>query len=580
MKSEIQKFFKGEVEDGEEVLKQYSRDASIFEIKPKLVLFPLDSEDVKNLVKWVSQNKEKYKDIAITARCAGTCMSGGSIGESIILDFTRHMNKLINFCPESKSITVQPGMFYRDFEKITLAEGLVLPCYTAAKNINAMGGMFGNNSAGEKSLKYGQTNDYILETKVVFADGNEYFVGMLSMCELREKINTENFESRIYKNISELINNHKQEIENAKPKVSKNSAGYYIWNVLRFSRSACGILNHTAIPTKETNHDYSFDLNQLLVGSQGTLGIITEITFKLVPRAKYARLVVVSLNSLDRLGELVDKILELKPDTLETYDDQTVKLAGKFFGDFLKNKNIIGKIKFLWHFLPEFKMMLKNDFPKLTLLVKFDGTDKSELEQSCLELKGKIQDFKVKVHFSKSESESNKYWDIRRESFNLLRKHTQGRHTAPFIEDIIVRPEFLPEFLPELNKILNKYNLLYTIAGHAGNGNFHIIPLMDFSRPDINKIIMELSEEVFSLVVKYQGSLAAEHNDGIIRTPFLNKMYNQKMLDIFLNIKNIFDSSNIFNPGKKVISSDVTIYNCKEYITSRIATDHKASHSC
>ena len=266
MKEEIQKFFKGEVEDGEETLSKYSRDASIFEVRPKLVLFPKDSEDIKKLVKWVSENKNKYanpeknkdwKNLSITCRCAGTDMSGGAIGESLILDFTRYMNKLVrwnspannfletapsetkgqgthtflkNHLPEN-SITVQPGMFYRDFEKMTLKKGLILPCYTASKSLNAMGGMFGNNSAGERTLKYGKTEDYILETKIIFSDGNEYVIRPLSQNELTRKITQQNLESKIYKDIYDLINKNKEEIKDAKPKVHKNSAGYYIWNV-------------------------------------------------------------------------------------------------------------------------------------------------------------------------------------------------------------------------------------------------------------------------------------------------------------------------------------------------------------
>ena len=189
IKREIQKFFKGEVENSEEILKTYSHDASLFEVKPRFVLYPKDKEDVKKLVKWVYENKNRYKDpeknegwgdLAITARCAGTCMSGGDLGESIILDFTRHMNKLIGWKQDLKnssgltlpgvpggthtvqnsldsaSITVEPGMYYRDFEKITQEVGLILPCYTASKSLNAMGGMYGNNSAGERTLKYGE----------------------------------------------------------------------------------------------------------------------------------------------------------------------------------------------------------------------------------------------------------------------------------------------------------------------------------------------------------------------------------------------------------------------------------------
>lgn len=570
MKEEILKFFKGDVENSEEIITKYSHDASLLEVKPELVLFPRDLEDVKNLVKWVGENKEKYPKLSITPRCAGTDMSGGAIGESIILDFTKYMNHLVKFVDNvSKknssvvpiSITVQPGMFYRDFEKITLEKDLILPCFTASKSLNAMGGMYGNNSAGERTLKYGKTEDYILSAKVVFADGNEYVVKPLNQKELTEKIAQGDFEGNVYKSIFTLINNNKEEIAQAKPKVHKNSAGYYIWNV---------------ISERANKTEGFFDLNKLLVGSQGTLGIVTEITFKLVPEIKHSKLVVIFLNDIEPLGRLVEEVLVFNPETLETYDDKTMKLAVRFFPDFLKNKGLIKMIKFLWSFLPEARMMLTGGFPKLILLVEFAGDSKKIVDDKCLKLVESLKSFKLKVHITKSEIEAEKYWDIRRESFALLRKHVKGKRTAPFIDDIIVRPEFLPKFLPELNEILSGYDLTYTLAGHVGDGNFHIIPLMDFTRPDIAKIIAELSDKVYDLVLKYEGSITAEHNDGIIRTPYLEKMYGKKIMMIFEKIKNIFDLKNIFNPGKKVILE--TGEGTKEYIASHIAIEHRAEH--
>ncbi len=617
MKEEIQKFFRGEMEDSEETLSKYSRDASIFELRPKLVLFPLDSKDVQNLVKWVSENKNKYSDpeknkdwknLSITARCAGTDMSGGAISESLVLDFTRHMSKLIQpprplGTPPSKggegfppllgeegagggdySITVQPGMFYRDFEKITLEKGLILPCYTASKSLNAMGGMFGNNSAGERTLKYGKTEDYVLEAKVVFSDGNEYVVKALSQNELTKKITQTNFESEIYKNIYDLINKNKEEIKLAKPNVSKNSAGYYIWNVLENKNQNLKNFSGPRIPgapnpgqTIQNSSDFGFfNLNKLLVGSQGTLGIATEITFKLVKNPKHSKLVVIFMNNLEPLGRLVDEILKTNPETLETYDDKTMKLAVKFFPDFLKNKGLVGMIKFMWSFLPELWMMITSGFPKLIILAEFAGENEEEINKQCLSLKEKIKNFKLNVHITKSETESEKYWDIRRESFSLLRKHVKGLHTAPFIDDIIVRPEFLPKFIPELNQIFSKYDLTYTIAGHVGDGNFHIIPLMDFSREDTAKIIMELGGLVYDLVLKYHGSITAEHNDGLVRTPYLEKMYGKHIISIFTEIKKIFDPKNIFNPGKKIVSEDGG--GTKEYMAKHIAREHSIIH--
>ena len=567
MKEEILKFFKGEVEDGEETLVKYSHDASLLEVRPKVVVYPRDSEDVQNLVKWVSENKQKYPELSITPRCAGTDMSGGAIGESIIMDFTRHMNKLVggplpldniskkklskkigNYPVVPSYITVQPGMFYRDFEKITLEKGLILPCYTASKSINAMGGMYGNNSAGERTLKYGKTEDYILEAKVVFCDGVERIVKPIFINDISQK-------EDIYQRINELIKQNKEEIEFAKPKVHKNSSGYYIWNVVK---------------------DNIFDLNKLLVGSQGTLGIVTEITFKIIPDNKYSKLVAIFMNDLLPLGRLVDEILKLDPETLEAYDDKTMKLAVKFFPDFLKNKEFLGMMRFTWSFIPEFFMIVTSGFPKLIILAEFAGENEKTVNNKCVELIEKIKDFKLKVHITKNQAEANKYWDIRRESFALLHKHVKGMRTAPFIDDIIVRPEFLPKFLPELNQILSKYKLTYTLAGHAGDGNFHIIPLMDFSRLDTGKLILELSEKVYDLVEKYHGSITAEHNDGIIRTPYLDKMYPKHILQIFTEIKKIFDPQNIFNPGKKVPTSNQG--GTKEYIATHIAVEHKIVH--
>lgn len=567
MKEEIKKFFKGDIEDSDESLTKYSHDASLLEVRPELVLFPKGSDDIKALVKWVQENKEKYPRLALTPRSAGTCMSGGAIGESIVLDFTRYMNKIEKIerippfeitpkYPDAHKVTisgvatVEPGVYYRDFEPKTLEEGLLLPCYTASKSLNALGGMVGNNSAGEKTLQYGKTEDYIKELSVIFADGREYTVKPLTKKELYAKIAQGDFEGDIYKNIFQLINNNKDEIKKAKPNVSKNSAGYYLWNVW-----------------DEENE--IFDLGKLLVGSQGTLGIVTRITLYLVDVKKASKLVVVFMKDIARLGELVDTILPHKPESLESYDDATMKLAIKFFPDFLRKKGLWGMIKFMWSFWPEVFMMSTFGIPKLILLVEFAGDSEKEIQQKAKKLLPDLKKFPFKTRITASETESEKYWDIRRESFALLRKHVQDKHTAPFIDDIIVKPEFLPKFLPELNLILNKYPITYTIAGHAGNGNFHIIPLMDFSDPATAHIILDLSKEVYNLVLEYKGSTTAEHNDGIIRSPFLLQMFGEKIYKLFEDTKHIFDAKNIFNPGKKV---GATINYIKDHI---IQESHK-----
>lgn len=528
---ELKKDFSGDIEAGEETLKKYSRDASLFEIKPKLVIFPKNSMDVQNAVKWVNKNKETDPSLSITARSAGTCMSGGSINESVIMDFTKYMNKIISVTPGTG--VVEPGCFYRDFDKETRKIGQIMPTYTASREICAVGGMVANNAGGEKSIKYGKAENHIKKLKVVFTDGNEYEVKPMTKIELDQKISQDDFEAGLYKKLFNLINENYSEIMSAKPDVSKNSSGYYLWNVYD--------------KEKET-----FDLCRLIVGSQGTLGIVTEITFDLVPIAKYSNLLVVFLPSLEKVSELVTRIIPYKPESLETYDDKSMILAVRFFFDFFKQLGFWGALRLGFQFVPETFMILSGGVPKLILMVEFTGDTEEDVISKLTEVRDHIKDFHFKMHIAKNSGEAEKYWDIRHESFNLLRKHVHGKRTAPFIDDLVVKPEYLPKFLPRIKAILDEYKLDYTVQGHLGNGNFHIIPLMDLDSPFTGDAILEISKKVYAIVKEYKGSNSAEHNDGIIRTPYLLEQFGEKITGLFKDTKNIFDPKNIFNPNKKV----------------------------
>jgi FAD/FMN-containing dehydrogenase len=548
MEETLRAVFSGDIASDDATLLQYSHDASLLEVRPKVVLFPKNSADVCAVMKYVTEHKSEDPTLSVTARSAGTCMAGGSLNESIILDFTRYMHGIESW--GDKTVTVFPGTFYRDFEPETLKRGLILPCFTASKNLCALGGMISNNCAGEKTLSYGKMENYIESLQVVFTDGKEYTVRPLSKGELDQKIAQNDFEASIYKGIWDLIQNNESEIQNAKPKVSKNSAGYYIWNVW---------------------DGKTFDLTKLIVGSQGTLGIVTKATLRLVPVKLKSKLFVIFMRDLNPLADLVNEILPFKPESLEPYDDSTMKLAVKFFPEMLKSMKATNFLKLIFSFIPEAGMILTGGLPKLILLVEFSGDSDKEIDANMLALEKKIAHFGLKTHVAKTESESEKYWTIRRESFNLLRKHVSGRRTAPFIDDVIVEPKYLPEFLPKMRKILDDYKLLYTIAGHAGNGNFHIIPLMDMKDQRNADVIMEVGDKVYDLVAQYQGSITAEHNDGIIRTPYLGKMYSPQILGVFQSVKNVFDGHNILNPGKKVGGS-------LSYLRSHIATEAKPQH--
>ncbi|MBP9822537.1 MAG: FAD-binding oxidoreductase [Candidatus Pacebacteria bacterium] len=521
---------KGEITTADADRVRYSRDASIFKVKPEAVVYPKDYEDLKNLVKWVNEHKKNQPELSLTARSAGTDMSGGPLSESIVLDFMKHFNHVLEV-GEDYAIT-EPGVFYRDFEKETLAKCLLLPSYPASRELCAMGGIVSNNSGGEKSLSYGKTERYVEELNVVLSDGNEYVFNALSMEQLEAKKSQQDFEGKIYREMHELLESNYDIIQKSKPNVSKNSAGYYLWNV--YDRK-------------------TFDLNKLFVGSQGTLGLVSKIKLKLIKPKKFSKLLVIFLNDLAPLGDLVNEVMKFKPESFETYDDQTLKLALRFLPGLIKSMKG-SAISLFFKFLPEAEMILTGGLPKLVLLAEFTSDVESEVDDKLEKAQLAVGKFgEVKTHVTKDMEEAEKYWTIRRESFALLRKHSGNEHTAPFVDDIIVHVDQLPFFIPKLNELVGQYKgLTYTIAGHAGDANFHVIPLMDFHSEENRSVIPELSEKVYDLVSLLHGSITAEHNDGLIRTPYLSKMYGPEIIELFKKTKNIFDPQNIFNPNKKV----------------------------
>lgn len=528
---QLKTIIKGDVLSDEKTLQEYSHDASLFEVKPQVVVVPRDVEDIKSLVKFVNENKKHNSSLSLTGRSAGTDMSGGSINDSILVGFQKYFNHIISI--KDNIATSEPGVFYRDFERETLKQNLIFPSYPASREICAMGGIVNNNSGGEKSLEYGKTERYVKKVKVVLSDGNEYEFKPLNQGELNEKMKQKNFEGEIYTKMFKLISENYDEIQKARPKVSKNSAGYYLWNIWDKEKKI-------------------FDLTKLWVGAQGTLGLLTEADIQLVPVRKHRQMMVIFLNDFSHLDQIIKASLSFKPESFEAYDDNTLKLALRFFPQFAKLLGTKGIIQTAFDFLPEFLMILFGGMPKLVLQIDFTGDNLLELHEKIKELKEKLRPFHPKIRIA-VENQEKKYWAIRRESFNLLRQKIHNKHTAPFIDDFVVKPEFLSKVLPEVNNLIKKYpEFIYTIAGHVGDGNFHIIPLVDISDPKIRKAIPILAQQVYELIHRYRGSITGEHNDGLIRTPYLKLMYGETIIKLFEETKNIFDPQNIFNPRKKV----------------------------
>jgi FAD/FMN-containing dehydrogenase len=523
--------FEGECDTSAAAKDFYSHDASLFEIRPQLVVSPVSSEDVQKLVSSVLTNKADNPNLSITARSAGTDMSGAAINESIIADFTKHFTKVLSVSPTAAR--AQPGVYYRDFEKQTLKKRALLPSYPASRDMCTIGGMVNNNSGGEKSLQYGKTDKFVTELKVVLSDGKEYDVKPLKLKELETKMKQKTFEGELYSKTYKLLEKNYEILQAARPKVSKDSTGYHLWDIWN----------------RETG---IFDLTKLFVGAQGTLGLTTEMQFKLVRAPKHSGTLVIFLRDLSQLGRMINKVMKHHPATFEGFDNYTLMLSFRLFFSFHKLIGWPQTIKLAFQLIPN-ALMLFRGIPKMVLLVEFNGDSPDEVAQRIHDLRLNLSEFRHDSLFEEDETEAKarKFWIMRRASFKLLRDKVKDKHTAPYIDDLVVNPEYLPEFLPKLRKIIKKYKLLATIAGHMGDGNFHVIPLMKLEEKKERAKLEPSMKEVNKLILQYGGSLSGEHNDGLVRGPWLEAMYGKKVVGLFREIKDIYDPLNIFNPHKK-----------------------------
>jgi FAD/FMN-containing dehydrogenase len=530
---DLEHLIKGDGSLLDEDRERVARDTSLFYVKPEMVIYPKNATDISKVLEYVNAKKKEGFDIAVSMRSAGTCMTGGPLCHSIVLDTTRYMNHISDVT--GVSATAEPGVYYRDFEKESLAAGWLMPSYPASRELAAMGGLVSNNSGGEKTLTYGKTENYVQSLDIVYANGQRDMVHAFSGIDLDLKLAENSEGGRIHKEMFALISNNYDTIMKAKPTVSKNSSGYYLWNVYN----------------KETG---VFDLSKLVVGSQGTLAAVSSATFTGVKPRLHSRMLIMFVPSTVHLGEIIVKMLIHKPETIESYDDNTFKIAIKFFKDIALRMG--GNMVTLGlQFLPEFWMVLTGGVPKIILMAEFTGDTETDVDDQVTRAFEDMKSFNLPMKKTSSERQAKKYWTFRRESFALLRTRLKGLRTAPTIDDIIVHPADLPEFLPKLDAIFKKEvykDLIYTVAGHMGDANFHVIPLIDIHKQGITEVLHQLMDEVYTLVFQYRGSMSGEHNDGLLRSSYLPMMFSPEIISLFERTKTIFDPQGILNPMKKV----------------------------
>lgn len=531
--------FHGEVSTQKELLDKYSTDESIFSIRPQVVIRPRHRSDVEVVVKTIARETKRFSSLSLTPRAAGTGLGGGSLTDSIVVDML-HLNAMgaVSVKKDKITFTCEPGLMWRDMEKELKKHDLYLPPYTSSKDICTIGGAIGNNAAGPDSLRYGHCADWVEALDVVLKDGKTYTIKPLNLKEFQTLIKQRHEHARIAQSVYELIVKNEAEIRRNKPKTKKNSAGYALWNVI--PEGVAAFKKGKGV----------FDLTRLITGSQGTIGIVTNITLRALPIQKNTALLMVPIFDLTEAADTVMKSLKYNPINVEIFDSLTFDLALSNPDFFKQRLSGLMYYRVMLSMYTTYHVRFARKIPEFTMLVTLD---EDTIEKTpAADIAKAISTKGAKARAVNNPVEAEMYWQIRRASYTLSKFQDKNKRPAAFLEDMTVPPENLSKFFMQIRKLFKEFNVSAAVHGHGGNGHFHFYPLLDFTNKTTPKLIEKMADAFYDTAIKFKGDICGEHNDGIIRTPYLNKMFTKKMLDLFKDTEHIFDPEDIFNPGKKV----------------------------
>lgn len=529
----LRKNIEGTVTTSAETRRRFSRDASIYELTPDIIVSPQNTSDVSELVKLVIKNKSKLPKLSITPRGAGTDITGGAIGESIIIDMTKGFNSVPKI--NGNTIRAESGVHLRDLLPVLSKKQLQLGCVPGSWRLSTVGGLVANNSGGEKSLTYGTADKSVTELTVVLSDGNPYVIKPLTKRQLDQKIKEGTYEAKLYEKVFNLIESNYDTIRNARPSTTKNSMGYNLWSV--WDRDT-GV----------------FDPTKLFTGSQGTLGIITEATLQASPKPAYEATLVAYLPSSKDLGDIVTTVNSHKPASFEAFDDMTFALGVRHFKTFRRQ---LGTKEYLRQQTKLASSLVKiaGNTPNMVLTIGVEGSTEKSLLNKISALYGALKKHSLKVDIESGGSSSSHIKQLQQAPVYLVRSQIKGRNPSPFLDDMTVPPHLVSNFITDARKIIKKHKLPVTIKAHLGDGNLHITPLLDSEKSNNQSKLEAVMRDFIPVIQKYNGTMAGENNDGMIRGPWLPAIFGTEVYDLFRQTKEIFDPNYIFNPYKKTDAS-------------------------
>ena len=501
------KEIRGDVYHDPVTLGMYATDASIYQIFPVAVICPLDEEDVRICLKIANQYK-----VPILARGGGTSLAGQTVAEAIVIDFSKYMNKILSF--DGNTVTVQPGVIRSQLNQFLKPKNLEFAPDPATGTRATIGGMIANNSSGTKSILFGKTSDHVLELKVMLIDGSVIHTKPLSADELQNKLSGSAEDRHYYQKMMDIVLPLSTDVVERYPKTMRRVGGYAFDD---FITSGFG------------------DLNRIIIGSEGTLGIILEAKINCVPLPKYKGLSVVQFDHAQDAIKATTTMVKYNPSAVEILSNLLLCYSRK-------NIETASMCGFL------------NGDPASIQIIEFYGNspDEIRLRAESMHTELKSLGFGYAHDYYPEGKTFYDVWGIRERGLGLLLGEPTDKKGVPVIEDAAIPLEHLDAFIAQVVDVCEKRGVGVDYYAHASVGVIHIKPILDLRvQEDIDHFKM-IADEVFQLVLKYKGSWSSEHGDGIVRSGYLKEFYGDKIYEGFVKTKSLFDPNHLLNPGKIV----------------------------
>ncbi len=534
----LQEHVTGEVTAAQDARRYFATDGSVFAVTPSLVVYPRNEQDIRKTARFTWQLAERGRVIPITARGMGTDQAGAAIGEGIIMVFPAHMHRILELDGKSGDVIVEPGINYGKLQQTLHTHGRFLPPYPSSIEYSSIGGAVANNASGEKTVKYGSTRKYVKSLRVVLANGEVIETRRYNKREISKKMGLASFEGEIYRALDALLDEHKNAIETMKFATTKNAAGYDLLDV--------------------RHKDGSVDLSPLFVGSQGTLGIISEITLHTEIYNPQSTLIAAYFDDIQVAEEAVLQLRKLPemPSAMEVVDRNLLEFLDE-------------------HSPNQLKGIVDKPFHQLVVLIEFDNANPRVQKKLAKKAVKILNHFQVPYRVETEEEEKEKLWKIRHSSASVI-AHTEGTSKAlPIIEDGTVPVGQFKEYIQGVYELFDKYHLKSAIWGHAGDANLHIQPFLDLSQIGDRQKVFKVMDEYHHMVMRMGGSTSAEHGDGRLRAPYLHELYGEEVYKVFQKLKTIFDPYGTMNPGVKI---NVSLDDIKPLLRHEYNLDHLATH--